>query len=122
MSQFVLLWHETPANFARPSHWDLMLEVGDHLRCWALDRAPDEAAEQTVDALPHHRLAYLDYEGPVSGQRGSVSRHDLGEYETIADEANELIVLLRGHRLQGRLWLRLESGADQRWRLSFVPE
>lgn len=122
MPRFVLHWHETPATFARPAHWDLMLQVGDHLRCWALERAPNEIVDQAVDALQDHRLAYLDYEGPVSGERGSVSRHDQGEYETITDEVNELVVLLRGNRMQGTLTLRRESAADQRWRLSFVPE
>lgn len=122
MPRFVLLWHETPANFARPSHWDLMLQVGDHLRCWALEYAMDEGKAQTVDGLPDHRLAYLDYEGPVSGDRGSVSRHDQGEYETITDEENELVVLLHGNRIRGTLSLRRESAADHRWRLSFVPD
>ncbi|MCE9552809.1 MAG: hypothetical protein K8T91_05460 [Planctomycetes bacterium] len=122
MSRFVLLWHETPTNFARSSHWDLMLEFGGHLRCWALSHAPDQATEQAIDGLPDHRLAYLDHQGPVSGERGSVSRHDQGAYETITDDENELVVRLQGERMQGTLTLRRESAADQRWRLSFVPD
>jgi hypothetical protein len=122
MSRFVFLWHETPATYARSSHWDLMLQVGGRLRCWALSHPPDEVVEQSVDQLPDHRLAYLDYEGPISADRGSVSRHDQGAYEPIVEEENSLVVRLTGKRLQGMLTLRREHAADQRWRLSFVPE
>ena len=76
-ARFVILWHELPddpavasaaeAAAARASHFDLMLEDGPHLRSWALDAAP--ALERIVQAteLAAHRLAYLDYEVPVSG-------------------------------------------------------
>jgi len=122
MPRFVLLWHETPAGFARPPHWDLMLEAGSHLRCWALAAAPDETPQQSVEALADHRLTYLDYEGPISGERGAVSRHDQGEYQSLVDEVQEVRVLLRGQRLRGTLTLRREPDTDQRWRLSFVPD
>jgi hypothetical protein len=40
------------------------------------------AASNTVDAqrIADHRLAYLEYEGPISGGRGTVRRLDGGSY------------------------------------------
>ena len=37
--------------------------------------------EMDAEVLPDHRLAYLDYEGPISGDRGSVTRWDRGTYD-----------------------------------------
>ena len=44
--------------------------------------------------LPDHRLAYLEYEGPVSGNRGVVRRIDSGKYEI---DGNTI-------RFQGNIW------------------
>ena len=88
MPRYVVLEHETPAGYARPRHWDLMLETGGALRTWALDEPPERVrsgqGEHSVqgELLRDHRLAYLDYEGPVSGDRGTVVRWDTGEYES----------------------------------------
>ena len=58
-----------------------MLEQDGVLRTWALAEEPAAQAEIAAEALGDHRLDYLEYEGPVSGDRGSVSRWDEGEYE-----------------------------------------
>src|SRR5882724_3306447 len=68
MPRFVILRHETPPGFARPAHWDFMLECGGVLRTWE---------------MADHRLAYLEYEGEVPGGRGTVSRWDEGRYEIL---------------------------------------
>ena len=98
MPRFVLLHHECPPSFGKPSHWDLMLERDGALLTWSLPALPaawsgeGEAAERIAD----HRLAYLDYEGPISGDRGVVTRVDGGEYEVL-EETDEIIrVRLRG--------------------------
>jgi hypothetical protein len=95
MSRFVLLLHECPDDRPRATHCDLMLEDGAALRTWALSRLPHDwrllsadanliDATNTVDAeqLADHRLAYLDYEGPISGDRGAVHRLDQGTYQS----------------------------------------
>jgi hypothetical protein len=46
---------------------------------------------------------YLDYEGPVSGDRGSVVRQDHGTFIWLRDTPEEVAVHLDGVRLQGRL-------------------
>src|SRR5215470_5282132 len=103
MPRFVLLYHECPPDYERPSHWDLMLEAGDLLRTWALLQLPDETASETVDAeeLDDHRLAYLEYEGAVSGGRGSVRRVDAGTYETIVETGDSLQIRFDGNKLRG---------------------
>jgi hypothetical protein len=70
MPQFVLLAHDWPTP-----HLDLMLSAGGVLKTWRLAAWPG-AAEPIAD----HRLHYLDYEGPVSGGRGTVRRVLAGEY------------------------------------------
>ena len=104
MPRFVLLHHECPTSFGKPSHWDLMLERDGALLTWSLPALPaawggegDSAAEQiAATRLADHRIAYLDYEGPISNDRGVVTRVDGGEYEVI-EETDEIIrVRLRG--------------------------
>ena len=121
MPRFVLLRHETPAGFGRPSHWDLMLQTGDHLRCWALAQLPDDSADQWAEGLADHRLAYLEYEGPVSRDRGHVARQDEGKYDMLIDTENEVIVQLRGTRLRGTLTLRRDAANESRWRVLYKP-
>ena len=101
MPRFVILTHDWPFL-----HWDLMLEWGDALKTWRLDRIPQQASAMEAVPLPDHRLAYLDYEGPVSGNRGSVRRIDSGTFSLIEPDAGcadgSLTFLLAGEQLQGR--------------------
>lgn len=46
---------------------------------------------------------YLDYEGPVSGDRGTVIRWDVGAFEWVRDEPGGIEVQLSGRRLRGRV-------------------
>src|SRR4051794_41980056 len=61
-------------------HWDFMLETEGRLRTWAVDAPIEPGIDLPARALPDHRLAYLTYEGPVSGGRGEVRRGDSGPY------------------------------------------
>ncbi len=117
MPRFVLLRHDCPPDYERPSHWDLMLESDGVLRTWALAKLP-RASNDSVDAekLADHRLAYLDYEGPVSGERGTVSRVDAGTYETLVEANDCWEIRLNGSVLRGRLALR--RTANNRWMLT----
>jgi hypothetical protein len=126
MFRFVILLHQTPPGFARGTHWDLMFEQGAVLRTWALAEEPRIDALQagaTIDAerLPDHRREYLDYEGPVSGDRGHVTTWDRGTFELQSDTAEEFAALVSGQRLRGRVRLVLLAGDDQRWGFSFEP-
>jgi len=116
MSRFAVLRHDSP----RGTHWDFLLEMGSALRTWALPQPPEPGAEMICEALPDHRLAYLDYEGPVSGERGSVARWDRGTYEVRRQSDRELVVQLSGEKLSGRAVLSQLADESGRWRFSFA--
>src|SRR5262245_6952449 len=106
MPRYVILRHEIPKSNRGSVHWDFMLERGALLRTWALAEEPSCGHDIAADQLADHRLDYLDYEGPISGDRGNVKRWDLGEYESVFESDNELCVVLRGRELAGNVALR----------------
>ena len=112
--RFVVLRHEPGAAGPRKLHWDLMLEFGGSLRTWALEHEPHVKEEILADELPRHRLDYLDYEGPVSGGRGIVSRFDRGTFEVVEDSPDRFCADLNGELLRGRLELTRDA-TIQRW-------
>jgi hypothetical protein len=115
--RFVVLRHDGP----RGLHWDFMLEADGVLRTWALAEEPNGPLNCAAEQLADHRLAYLDFEGEVSGGRGAVSRCNAGEYILRQNEAERVVVELRGARLRGRATLVRDHDA-QRWRFSFESE
>ena len=81
------------------------------------------AGAHRADLLsPDHRLAYLDYEGPVSGGRGSVTRWDQGTYELEHHSDDELAVVLAGRRLAGRATLCRLGGEHLRWEFRLAAD
>jgi len=64
----------------------------------------------TATALPDHRKEYLEYEGPVSGNRGSVKRVDQGKFELIEESEGDWVVHLCGDVNQCTLRLKRASG------------
>ena len=120
MPRFVILHHQTPPSFERPTHYDLMLEWGTALRTWALASEPLPGCLIEADALSDHRLAYLDYEGPVSGDRGQVTRWDRGDYRVLRESPTEWLVQLVGGVLDGHARLTRDSADGQRWRFLFT--
>ena len=106
MSRFVILEHDQPVL-----HWDLMLEAGNVLRTWRLAEAPEAGKRVAAEASFDHRLLYLDYEGPISGGRGAVTRWDSGTYEGELPPAGDVELQLQGVRLCGRAVLQHVEGA-----------
>src|SRR5438874_1448276 len=97
MPRFVILEHDHPHL-----HWDLMLECGEVLRTWRLAEPPEGFAEVPAESSFDHRLIYLDYEGAVSGNRGTVRRWDHGNYGIADEQADRLVLWFEGARLRGR--------------------
>lgn len=97
MPRFVILEHDHPFR-----HWDFMLEAGEALRTFRLHALPRPGAIVRAEALGDHRIHYLDYEGPVSGNRGSVQRWDAGAFAWVEDGEKRLVVDLQGAQCQGR--------------------
>jgi hypothetical protein len=122
MPRFVVLHHETPAGYARPPHWDFMLETGGALRTWVLAEQPGGPRVIAAEALDDHRLDYLEFEGEVSGGRGTVTRWDQGTYAWIYQSRGEMEVALRGSRLLGRARLTLENPDRRLWRFAFAAD
>ena len=116
MPRFVVLAHDHPTM-----HWDFMLENEAALRTWRLARPPTETRPIMAEALADHRLAYLDYEGPVSGNRGTVIALDRGEYALLTDDRRVIEIALRGVLLRGRARLNRLSDSDL-WEYQFTPE
>jgi hypothetical protein len=137
MPRFVLLYHDCPPHYERPSHWDLMLEAGQSLRTWALPQLPSDwkilrrrtaaaypdcppiADDNTVGAEPlgNHRLDYLEKEGPLSGDRGDVSRIECGTYAGETEIADRLELSLAGGNWSGRITLQ-QADDEAPWALS----
>ena len=67
--RFVILRHEPPVEGGgRPLHWDLMLEAGDRLLTWALDREPQLGATIGAEKLSVFDTAEIHSKVPaVSG-------------------------------------------------------
>ncbi|MBI3408409.1 MAG: hypothetical protein HY040_08635 [Planctomycetes bacterium] len=96
MPRFVILEHDHPEL-----HWDFMLEMDGILKTWRLGSPPVIDGDAiAATPLPDHRLLYLDYEGPVSGGRGTVKRWDGGEYDGQPTDKGWR-AQLRGGKLQG---------------------
>jgi DNA polymerase ligase (LigD)-like protein len=100
-------------------HFDVMLEVDGKLRTWRLASPPASGQPVAAEASFDHRLLYLDYEGPLSGDRGVVCRWDAGTYGGEARGVDLVAVDLAGDKLRGRLELRLIE--DQKWQCAFRP-
>lgn len=115
--RFVVLQHDAP----RGRHWDFMLEAGGVLRTWALAEAPGGPGPVAAEALPDHRLVYLDHEGPISGDRGTVTRWDEGTYRLDTDREGEVAVRLEGRRLRGRAVLSRPGEEGTGWEFRFMP-
>lgn len=101
--RYVILHHqgiETP-------HFDLMIETveGSALSTWRLDRWPP-ADGDLATPLPDHRRAYLDYQGPLSDNRGHVSRIAAGSCLILHNSPDQLTV-----QMDGKFQLSLKKGS-----------
>jgi len=105
-------------------HYDMMLADGDALATWQLLRSPLGLAEgESIPArrIQPHRAAYLEYEGPVSRDRGRVDRLDAGTYERLATGQTCWRVHLHGHRLAGPFELSRPDEQTDDWTLRRLP-
>jgi hypothetical protein len=89
-----------------------MLDQGELLATWALPLPPALEHVLPARALPDHRRDYLDYEGPVSGNRGSVVRWDEGHFEWVENSRERVVVDVLGRKISGRV--RIEATGETR--------
>ncbi len=107
---FVLLKHDLPEGSTIGSHWDLMIQDGDHLATWRLESDLFQTHEQSAERLDSHRLDYLTYEGPISGNRGSVRQVDQGEFRIQLWSENEISGELHGQT--NKTFMRMSCSAN----------
>lgn len=119
MSQFVILRHTLPEGSERTSHFDLMLELDGALLTWAIDSLPS-AASQTAMELPPHRIDYLTYEGPVSNNRGEVSRVAAGRMQWLCHDPDRYEIALEAAQSWERI--KLQRIAGPRWSVMAISE
>lgn len=120
MPRFALLTHDHPFV-----HWDLLIEAGETARTWRLLESParwlsDPSVEVAAESIAAHRLMYLDYEGPVSRERGRVARWDHGQAERLSEGESSVRVRLIGERLIGELTLDRKA-LQPLWSARFIP-
>ena len=106
--KFVIHHHIT-----EPEHYDLMLEKGEILHTWQIPMESFQnflkGKQVQVEKIQDHRKKYLDYEGPISCDRGMVKIFDTGDY---AEKlwGDEIIVATHGNFLKGTLALKADDG------------
>jgi hypothetical protein len=83
------------------------------------DMTPDEPVE--ILRLADHRPHYLDYEGPISGDRGSVRRLWRGVVTAVTSvpggmwPSHEISMRSAGRGLQSQIVVRLQCIGGARW-------
>ena len=106
MPRFVILEHDHPIL-----HWDLFLEAGNVLRAWRILEQPTPNVDLPAEGSAAHRLMYLDYEGSVSGNRGTVTRFAAGTFVWEMDTTDYVQVRVAGERCRGVIELRCVEGS-----------
>lgn len=122
MPRYVILYHQQHSAETDLTHWDLMLEKDGLLRTWKLPQSPTPSKPLTAIPLPDHRIAYLEYEGPISGDRGQVSQFDSGTYQgSLPSSKDSFSIHLAGRVFRGRLLLEPHPQQPEQWQIQF-PE
>ncbi|MCK5113314.1 MAG: hypothetical protein KAR11_00950 [Phycisphaerae bacterium] len=99
--RFVILKHQG----GEAEHYDLMLEGPQELITWSCSANPLTNSEVKFKRIVDHRKAYLDYEGPVSENRGTVHRVESGKYEPVEIGESQWVVKLAGKSASKQLKL-----------------
>lgn len=111
--RFVILEHDFPFQ-----HWDLLLEMAEAARTWRLLSQPEAGPQIPAELLADHRLLYLSYEGPISGNRGCVRRVCAGTYVVAAADDQSLQLRLQGTSLGSSARLHCDPLQGCRWTFS----
>jgi hypothetical protein len=116
----------------RVFHWDLMLQrpieganpEDRFLATWQLTVEPVmENLDSPVSALPlpDHRGIYLEYQGPITHNRGYCQIVDCGRYDLLEYSENLWRVRFVGRQLIGLFELKKNTVGDS-WTLARCPQ
>lgn len=115
-SRFVILHH---TGIAVP-HMDLLFEAeeaANDLMSFRCPQWPPVLGDTWIETPPH-RTAYLDFEGPVSGGRGTVRRVDAGTITVVPLQAEPVTLgfRMRGQDFAGEITIQLtDLSPEERW-------
>lgn len=99
------------------THWDLMLERGNVLQTWRLDKAPYENPDIILaEKICDHDKKFLSYDGPVNNGLGNVKMIDVGIFQIIQESESRIQFNLSGKNLSGEFILKQMN--KEQWRLS----
>jgi DNA ligase D-like protein (predicted 3'-phosphoesterase) len=121
MPRFVVQQHD-----ATTLHFDLLIEMGDVLRSWAVPKGPsmDPSVRRLAVPVEDHSLSAGEFEGVHEGQlrgSGAVIIWDEGTVDILREEPDHLSLALRGQKLTGRFgltrtgergWLLVKAGDE----------
>lgn len=98
MNRFVIHKH-TRGNEV---HWDLMIEAGDILKTWRLEKPPEKLATQKTKATPifDHDKKFLTYQGPVNNGKGTVEIVDEEICKIESNTKNEMKIKFDGKTIK----------------------
>lgn len=109
--RFVVLRHTMPGG----DHYDLMFECDGVLATWRSPCPLSEIGAKPVrlTRIGDHRLAYLEYEGPLSGNRGHVERVERGRFAGQSQLAGrDWRIDVRGELTCGAFRIGRDAGAS----------
>lgn len=86
--RYAILHHQGAAE----PHFDLLFETapGSTLATWRSEHWPLKG-QAALLRIADHRREYLEYEGPVSGNRGHVQRVEGGPFELLANHPHAFV-------------------------------
>lgn len=120
--RFVILHHHQGDGEQKDhqfkEHWDFMIEQAETLATWQLFENPTQNPNSEIQAkrIADHRKAYLEYEGPVSQNRGQVQRIESGICVVRESTPTNWIIELKGRKLVGQYELRGTNDNQWTWR------
>lgn len=96
---YVILKHTTPKD----THWDFMLETGDHLSTWRIPIHPNKLKTTPAKAekIFDHPIKFLSYQGPVNKGTGNVTTADKGTYKIISQTPKKLQIKIKARIING---------------------
>jgi len=111
--RYAVLHHTQVKN----AHYDLLVELtpGGNLACWNADCWPPEKHPRPITRIADHRRIYLEYQGPISGDRGMVRRIAGGSCRVHRCGPKLLVI-----ELNDNLRIQLEEIAEGDWRMSLA--
>ncbi len=105
MDRWTLLRHETIKSKIKDTHYDFLVENGNHCLTWKLEILPElDGMSVEINEHSNHRLIWLSRESfTLTNNRGYVERIDNGTFKLLDNNLNKdnFSLFLRGNIIRG---------------------